>query len=100
MSGPHDNPYQVTHIGSHEGIDHSPPPSKVSLADITDIYNTDNTDTSNIGNGPCGIRPLLTLPSPDDLPPSIDLPPTSAIADEVPWQNPPASYTTPFTRKS
>jgi hypothetical protein len=59
-----------------------------------------NADIDNIGHGASGVRPDLTLPAYDDLPPTTELPATSAINQVVPpWQNPPVAYTTTFTQQ-
>jgi hypothetical protein len=76
------------------------PPSDAPIGDLGgDDYPVDQGIESidGIGEGPSGIRPLLTLPSDDDLP--TDLPPTSPISGQVPLQDPPVAYTTPFVQR-
>jgi hypothetical protein len=87
-----------------EPIDHGPsigdihsvnddPTRPASTVDIGDL-GTGQDATPLLPEGPSGITPLLELPDPSDLPKPPS--PTSAIAPEPPWQNPPnpRPYTT------
>jgi hypothetical protein len=125
MSSPasHDGPPVTFVHGPHPRIDYAPgsvsdPPS-LSLGDLYDPRDTsrpglDPDSTCDIGalglGGPVdqGIEPIIPegasgsviprlVPAHDDLPTPIELPATSAIAGEVPWQNPARPQTTPTT---